>query len=255
MSRILALATNTLREAVRDRVLYSIVFFAVGIIALSLVLDDITVGDQNKVVRSVAQGSIDIFGSVIAIFLGVSLVWKEVERRTVYTIISKPITRWQFILGKYLGMVLTLAVELTILLAVYVAFMTIQQGWPPPVVYWSVVMLLLELMLLASWATLFSAYSTPTTAGAFTLAVFVIGHLADDIWRFGSQATSPAAQEMSRYLYWVLPNFEMFNIREHAVHELPIPWDLMAGAAAYGLLYTGLVLVLAMVVFERRDLR
>ena len=85
--------------------------------------------------------------------------------------------------------------------------------------------------------------------------MFVIGHLADDIWRFGSQATSEAAQEMSRYLYWVLPNFEMFNIREHAVHELPIPWDLMAGAAAYGLLYTGLVLVLAMVVLERRDLR
>lgn len=255
MMRVWALATNTFREAVRDRVLYSIVFFAVGIIGLSLVLDDITVGDQEKVVRSVAQGAIDIFGAIIAMFLGVSLVWKEVERRTVYTIISKPISRWQFILGKYLGMVLTLAVELLILTVVYALFMFFHQGWPPPILYVSMFMLLLELMLLASWATLFSAYSTPTTAGGFTLAVFLIGHLADDIWRFGAAAKAPAMQEMSRALYWVLPNFELFNLREYAVHELPIPWEQIAGSVAYGLCYTGLVLILAMVVFERRDLR
>jgi ABC-type transport system involved in multi-copper enzyme maturation permease subunit len=253
--RIWALARNTFREAVRDRVLYSILLFAGAIIAMSLVLEDITVGDQAKVVRSVAQGAIDIFGSIIAMFLGVSLVWKEVERRTVYTIISKPISRWQFILGKYLGMVLTLTVELAILLMVYVVFMSIQQGPPPAVVYVSIVMLLLELMLLSSWATLFSAYSSPTTAGGFTLAVFVIGHLADDIWLFGSQASSPALREMSQYLYWVLPNFELFNIRDFAVHELAIPWSQVGGAAAYGLLYTGLILTLAMVIFERRDLR
>ena len=104
MLRIWALAYNTYREAVRDRVLYSILFFAIAVIALSLALQEVTVGDRDKVVRSVAQGAIAAFGSIIAMFLGISLVWKEVERKTVYTILSKPIGRWMFVLGKYLGM-------------------------------------------------------------------------------------------------------------------------------------------------------
>ena len=110
-------------------------------------------------------------------------------------------------------------------------------------------------MLLTSWATLFSTYSAPTTAAAFTMAIFAIGHLADDIWLYGNQLDNPAAQSVARVLYWVLPNFEMFNIRNHAVHELPIPWDQVIGSSVYGLCYTAAVLGLAMMVFERRDLK
>lgn len=255
MGRIWALAHNTFREAVRDRVLYSILFFAVGVIALSLAMQEITVGDRDKVVRSVAQGAIAAFGSLISIFLGISLVFKEVERKTVYTILSKPISRWTFVLGKYLGMMMTLAVQVAVMMVVYTVLLTIQQSFPPAVVFVAAMMLMFELMLLTAWATLFSTYSAPTTAAAFTLAVFIIGHLADDIWSFGSQLENPAAVEISRFLYWVLPNFEMFNIRQYAVHELPIPWDQVMGSMAYGLCYTAGVLGLAMLVFERRDLK
>ena len=181
MIRLWALAHNTFREAVRDKVLYSILFFAVGVIALSLVMQEITVGDREKVVRSVAQGAVAAFGSIISMFLGISLVWKEVERKTVYTILSKPISRWMFVLGKYLGMMMTLAVVVGIMMVVYTLLLTIQQSLPPAVVYVSAGLLMVELMLLTSWATLFSTYSAPTTAAAFTLAIFVIGHLADDI--------------------------------------------------------------------------
>lgn len=255
MSRLWALASNTFREAVRDRVLYSILFFAVGVILISLALEEITIGDQDKVVRSVAQGSIDLFGSIIAMFLGVSLVWKEIERKTVYTVLSKPIPRGLFVLGKYLGLMLTLVVEIAVLLVIYVVLMVIQQDFPPPVVFVSYGMLLVELALLCAWATLFSTYSAPITAAAFTLAVFTIGHLADDIWLFGSQAESPAVQGMARALYWFLPNFEVFNLRQVAVHERPIPWARIGPAAAYGLMYTAAVLGVAMAVFQRRDLK
>jgi len=255
VSRVWALATNTFREAVRDKVLYSILLFTVGLIAVSLALQEVTVGDQDKVVRSVAQGAIDAMASIIAMFLGVSLVWKEVERKTIYTILSKPVSRWMFILGKYLGMVLTLAIEIAILMAVYTLCMVLQQEMPPSVVYVSAGMLLLELMLLTAWATLFSTYSSPMTAGAFTLAVFVIGHLADDLWYFGQQASSAALQHSSELIYWALPNFEVFSIREHAVHHLEVPWSQVWGAAGYGLLYTTAVLSLAMLIFSRRDLR
>lgn len=255
MRRLLALATNTLREAVRDRVLYSILFFAVGVVVLSLALEEITIGDQDKVVRSVAQGAIDLFGAIIAMFLGVSLVWKEIERKTIYTVLSKPIPRPMFVLGKYLGLMMTLVVEIAILLVIYVVLMSAQQHFPPLVVFVSMGLLLVELALLTAWATLFSTYSAPMTAAAFTLAVFTIGHLADDIWMFGNQAESPTVRTVARVLYWLLPNFEIFNIRAFAVHERPIPWERVGSAAAYGLLYTGAVLGVAMAVFQRRDLK
>ena len=255
MIRIWALATTTFREAVRDRVLYSILIFTVGLIAISLSLQEITVGDQDKVVRSVAQGGIDLMVSIIAMFLGVSLVWKEVERKTIYTILSKPVSRWMFILGKYLGMVLTLVVELAILMAIYTLLIGTQQDMPSAVVYVSAGMLIVELMLLAAWATLFSTYSSPMMAGFFTIAIFIIGHLADDIWRFGQQAESLAVQQMSEVIYWVLPNFEVFSLRVHAVHDHPIPWEQVTGAIAYGGLYTTAVLALAMLIFSQRDLR
>ncbi len=255
LRRVGALALNTFREAVRDKVLYSILFFAGGVILLSLVLQQVTIGDQDKVVRSVGQGAIDLFGSIIAMFLGVSLIWKELERRTVYTILSKPISRWVFILGKYAGLMLTVAAEVGILLVVYTLLMTLQQGFPPPVVFVSVGLLLVELALLTAWATLFGAYSSPTTASAFILAVFVIGHLADDIWLYGSQADNEALRQVARALYWMLPNFEIFNIRDYAVHERPVPWDRVWPALGYGLAYTAAVLAGAVAVFRNKDIR
>ena len=255
MNRLLALALNTFREAVRDRVLYSILFFAAGVIVLSLALQEVTIGDQDEVVRSIGQGAMDLFASIIAMFLGVSLVWKELDKRTAYTILSKPVPRWMFVLGKYLGLMLTLTVEVGILLAVYTALMVVQQGFPPPVVFVSTALLLFELALLTAWATLFSTYSAPTTASAFTLAVFVIGHLADDIWLYGNQSDNPAVRQVARALYWLLPNFELFNIRADAVHGRPTPWEQVWPAVGYGIAYTTAVLVLAMAVFRRRDLR
>lgn len=257
IGKISALAWNTFREAVRDRVLYSIFFFGLGVIMLSLALEEIAIGDQAKVVRSVAQGSIDFFGAVIAMFLGISLVWKELERRTVYTILSKPIPRWSFVVGKYAGLILTLTAQLVLMVLFYIVLMLVepQQIFPPPVVFVSMFMVLLELMLLTAWATLFSCYSAPTTAAFFTVSIFVIGHVADDVWLYGSQAESLHVRQIARTLYWVLPNFEIFNIREAAVHHREVPWDRLWQSAAYGLAYTGVVLGCAVSIFQRKDIK
>lgn len=255
MNQVWPLAINTFREAVRDRVLYSILFFAVGVLALSLVIDDLTIGDQAKVVRSVAQGAVDVFGSIIAMFLGVSVIHKELERKTVYTVLSRPLPRWTFVLGKYAGLMVTLVVVITVLVAVYSAFMLVRGDAPDLTLFVSMAMLVLELGLLTAWATLFSAYSAPTTAAAFTLAVFVIGHLADDIWLFGSQADAESVRAVARALYWVLPNFEVFSIRDAAVHKDAVPWDRIGPGVLYGLGYTTAVLAGAMAVFQRKDVK
>jgi len=253
--RLSAIARNTFREAIRDRVLYSILFFAIGVLVLCLAVTEITIGDGEKVVRSMALGAIRLFASGIALFLGVGLVYKELERKTIYTIASKPIPRGLFLLGKYVGLMTVLAVELALLGLFYTGLMVLQQGAPTASVYVSWILLLAELGLLTAWALLFSSYSNPTTATFFSLAVYVIGHLADDIALFGSQAASESVQALSRIVYWLLPNFEVFNATDRAVHGLPIPLEQVLGALAYGVGYSAVVLALASVVLSRRDFK
>ncbi|MBM75099.1 MAG: hypothetical protein CMK59_06845 [Proteobacteria bacterium] len=255
LRRLWALALNTFREAVRDKVLHSIFFFATATIVFSLILREVTIGDQAKVVRSVAQGGMDLFASIIAMFLGISLIWKELEKKTIYTILSKPIPRWMFVLGKYVGLQMTIFVEVFLLGTLYVCLMMVQQSFPPSVFFFSILLLLLELMLLSAWAILFSAYSAPTTASAFTIAIFVIGHLADDIWIFGSQSDQLMLRELSAMLYWVLPNFEVLSIREQAVHGENVPWRQFLFACGYGLTYTAAVLSAAVMIFQKRDIK
>ena len=255
MNRIAAIASNTFRETIRDKILYSIIFFACIVIVGSLVMEEVTIGDQEKVVRSIAQGGIRVFGSVIALFLGIGLVYKELERKTIYTIASKPLPRWNFIVGKYAGLMGVLGLELLLMGLFYVVVIGARQGMPHGSLYISWLMLYLELGLLTAWALLFSCYSKPTTAALFSMAVWLIGHLADDIWLFGQEAESALMRSTSEVIYWILPNFEVFNGSAAAVHELPITLGHFAGVALYGAGYTAAVLAVAVMVFSKRDFK
>lgn len=255
MGRIWAIGTNTFREAVRDRILHSILLFAAILLAISLAMREITIGDSEKVVRGVAMGGISLVGAVIAIFLGVGLVYKEIERKTIYTLASKPIPRWQLLLGKYLGLWMTLAAELGFLAILYTVIVGMQQGLPGPEIYVAIGMLMLELTLLTTWCTLFSTFCAPTSAAAYSLCIYVIGHFADDLYLFGSNAEDPGAKQLLLFLYRVIPNLELFNIRQEAVHGLSIPWSEVGYAAAYSGGYGLAVLCVAMWVFERRDFK
>jgi ABC-type transport system involved in multi-copper enzyme maturation permease subunit len=252
VSQILAVATNTFREAVRDKVLHSILFFAGLLLFVSLAMEEITIGDQVKVVRGVALGGIALMGSIIAIFLGVGLVYKEIEKKTIYTLASKPVSRWRLLLGKYLGLWITLAAELGILTALYAAVVGAQYGMPGGI-FLAIAMLMLELTLLCAWATLFSTFAAPTTASAYSLCIYLIGHFADDLRLFGERSDDPTFQAIALGLYRVLPNLEIFNIRAEAVHGLAVPMSEIGWATAYGLGYTVAVLAVAMLVFEKRD--
>ena len=255
MMVVWTLALNTFREAVRDRVLHSIFFFAVVTVCASLLLKDVTLGDQDKIVRSIAEGGIDVFASLIAMFLGISIIWKELEKKTVFTILSKPMPRWQFVLGKYLGLNLTIWVEIALLSSMYVVLMLFQQDVPSMIFFVSMALLVMELMLLTAWATLFSTYSAPTTASAFTISIFTIGHLADDLWLLGSKSDSVLLEQIVHIIYWVVPNFEVLSIRELSVHEREIPWLQVGSAMGYGIVYSAVVLMVAVVLFNRKDIR
>ena len=253
--KIWAIAQNTFREAVRDRILHSIIFFAFGMILLSLVLKDVTIGEQDKVVRSIAQSSIDIFASIMAMFLGISTIGKEIENKTIYTLLSKPIGRVHFLLGKYGGIMLTILAEISFLGLFYTLLITFEQGFPKPIFFASLVLLFVEMMLIAAWSVLCASYSSRTTASAFVLAIFVIGHLADDIWLFSSEAQTPIIRELGQILYYALPNFEALSIRTQSIHNESIPFTEMIYSLGYGLCYTSAVLIGANALFRRRDIQ
>jgi ABC-type transport system involved in multi-copper enzyme maturation permease subunit len=255
MTRIWAVATNTFREAVRDRVLHSIFFFAVLLVVVSVALREISIGDVDKVVRGTALAAIAAIGAIIAIFLGINLVWKEIDRKTIYTLASKPLPRWEILLGKYLGLWLTLAAEVGLLSALYIGVVGVQQGLPPVQVYVALGLLLVELTVLCAWATMFSTFAAPTSAAAYTLAIYVIGHFCDDLRDYGEAADSPLFRDVALTLYRVLPNLDVFNLRAEAVHAVAVPWSEVGWALVYGAGHTGVVLAIACWIFNERDFK
>jgi ABC-type transport system involved in multi-copper enzyme maturation permease subunit len=250
---ILVIARNTFKEAVRDRVLYLLLFFAASAIVLSRVLAVLTVGDRAKVVKDVGLASISLFGALMAILIGTGLVYKEIEKRTIFTLLAKPLRRHEFLLGKYLGLLLTLSVmtaamSLVFLVLVFAHTLTVEFRLLLPVGF-----IYLELCLVTAVAILFSSFSTPILSSLFALSFYLIGHFSWSLETLIKKTPPGVGRAVLRVVYAVLPDLENFNLKTEVVHGLPIPSSLYFYAPAYGLLYTAFVLLLAVLVFRRRD--
>ena len=253
--RIATLAANTMREAIRSRVLYTLLFFAVVLIGTSVLLATLTYVEGQRILQSVGFAAIRLFGAAIAIFVGIGLIHREVERRTIYTILSKPISRAEFLLGKYLGLVATIWLQLAIM---GVAFAAVSLLTGAPLHHQIAVALglaAIELALVVAFATVFSSFTTPMLAALFTTGIYAIGHLSRDLRDFGATSESEAVRLASQALYRILPDLESFNFTIQALHALPIPSSEVLLAVVYGVGYSALLLLLGVVVFERRDFK
>jgi len=251
--KIGAIARNTFREAKRDRVLYLLFFFAAGAIVFSRVLALLTVGDKLKIIRDVGLASISFFGVLMAVLMGTGLVYKEIDKKTIYTLLAKPISRTQFILGKFLGLVLTLFIMTALMTVIFLGLVFAHSGKVEtsllPAVYFS----FLECVLVTAVAILFSTFSTPILSSIFSLAFFLIGHLSWGLELLLRKIVAPASRAAVLTLYRVLPDLENFSVRTEVVHGLPVPAALFLNATLYGLVYTAFLLGLAILVFRRRD--
>lgn len=253
--KVWAIILNTFREAVRDRVLYAIVFFAAVILLLSAIMDVITIGQRAKIIIDAGLASISIFGTMIAIFVGIGLVYKEIDKRTIYTIVSKPVARWQFLLGKYFGLVLTLLVEVAAMSAIFFVLVRGEMGSVPPLLFVAVGLTFIELMVICAVAILFSSFSTPILSGMYTLGVYLIGHLTRDLYHFSFRFEGTFLQKLMLFLYYFFPNLDNFNIRSQAVHGLPVEPAYILFAVGYGMLYITVLLIISSFIFSRRDFK
>ena len=262
--RILAIAGNTYRENIRDRVLYNLILFALIMILSSLALGKLTLGNEDKVITDLGLSSISIFGMLIAIFIGISLVYKELEKRTVYALLAKPVHRSEWILGKYLGLLFTLFVN-TAVMTVGVALAMLYTGRIGPGAYLrllpAVFLIFLSLALITALALLFSTFSTPALSALFTFFLWIIGHFSKDLLSFGELTQSSSVKWLCRILYYVIPNLSNFKILDSrsiiqtAGYFQPIdPVSIML-ATIYCAVYCTVLVSLAVLIFMRRDFK
>ena len=251
-------AINTFREAVRDRVLYNLVFFALLMMGAAILVGQISIGIERLVIVNLGLSAISIFGLVMAVFIGVGLVYKEIEKRTLYSLLAKPISRWQFLTGKYAGLLLTLVVN-TALMTLGLAAALFYVGRPlvraDISILVAVYFILLELALVTSLALFFSCFSSPMLSTLFTLGIYVTGIFAQDIRGFGDLTHSSALKGATRIVYYLIPNFHNFNAIAQAAHGESIAFPLVLQNTLYTLLYVALVLIAASAVFSRRNLK
>jgi len=259
LSRVTAIATNTFKEALRNRVFLGLLIGALAMILCSLILSQMVVFDQERrVVQDFGLFFISFAGVVIAIVVGVLLVYKELQLKTIYSLLSKPIHRWEFIVGRYAGMFLILVLMAAIMASAWVAVMLVK-GMPILPQYGMAVILVLgELAVVGAVAILFSSFSTPILSGIFTFGVFVLGRLVyfiDELLRAGKGlfVEAPSLRPLARAVVQVFPDLSVFDVSREIVLEIPVTWTYVGESLAYAACYVLILLVIAALAFSRRD--
>jgi len=253
--RVGVLAANTMREAIRSKMLYTLLFFAVLLIGAGVLLSSLSYVESERILQSIGLAAIRLFGAAIAIFVGIDLIHREVERRTIYTILSKPISRAEFLLGKYLGLVAAIWLQVLIMGLAF-AGISLLAGAPLTTQHLLALGLAaVELALIVAFATLFSSFTTPMLAALFTSGLYAVGHLSRDLRDLGARSDVESVRVAATVLHRLLPDLESFNLTTQALHSLPVSGGEVAFALLYGAGYSALLLLLAVVVFERRDFK
>ena len=268
MRSTLLVAIHVFRDSVRDKVLYSIVAFAVILMASSFLMGQLTAGQDVKIIKDLGLAAMSLFGLFIAIFIGIGLVSREIDRRSIYAVLAKPVRRHEFIVGKYLGLVGTLVVNLVVMAIAYYGVLeymaltlppTAFKGGPPatdPRLLLAVGLIGLELALVTAVALFWSTFSSSALlSAAFTAGLWVAGQFGADLRNFDQVVTSPAAVGLARGLYYVLPNFAAFDIKTQVVHGLPVSGAYLAATLAYAMAYIAMLIVAAVLIFSRRDFK
>ncbi|MEK6634200.1 MAG: ABC transporter permease [Nitrospirota bacterium] len=252
--KVLSIALNTFRENLRDKLLYNLLVFALLMIGSSLLLMRLTLGEFHRLLLDVGLGSINIFGVLIAIFVGIGLVNKEIEKKTIYTIVSKPVARYQFLVGKYLGLTLTLLVN-TLIMAGGLLLVLFAQAVPiESMLFKALGLIFMEFMVITAVALLCSTFTSATLSAIFTLATYVIGHLTGDLKTFGEKMDE-GMRAVVTGLYYILPNLERFNLKGNVIHHIEVSGTDLLLIVAYGLTYVAFLLMAASLIFQRRDFR
>jgi ABC-type transport system involved in multi-copper enzyme maturation permease subunit len=257
IARIRSIAFNTFREAVRDRVLYNLIVFALLLIGSALIFGQISIGIEKIVLVNLGLTAISIFGVVIAIFIGIGLVSKEIDKKTLYTVLARPVRRWEFIVGKFAGLIGTLTVNAGLMAVGFFAALWIEQRTYVRTdlnLLTALYFILLEFVIITAVALLFSSFSTPLFSTIFSFALFAVGTFGDDLRGFAASSHGFTKWIMAAAAY-AIPNLSSFNVISLVAHDQPVMPRLILLNTIYALCYSALVLAGSVMIFDRRNLK
>jgi ABC-type transport system involved in multi-copper enzyme maturation permease subunit len=249
------IAFNTVRELLRNKLLYNLIIFAVLLIGGSLFVAQLTVGSWDRVILDLGLAAVEFAGVLVAVLIGVSLVAGEIDRKTIFPILAKPVARSAFIAGRYLGLISMLAVNVAVMAGCLHLVLRMANYSLSRTAAAAALLIFVELLVMAAAAIFFASFTTPVLAVSFSLSLFLIGHLVGDLRAFHDRSTSGFARAVTEAAWRVLPDLELFNLKPLASNQLPLPPGVTGSAALYGLAYALGLLVLGAAIFSRRDLK
>ncbi|MBN2071430.1 MAG: ABC transporter permease subunit [Candidatus Krumholzibacteriota bacterium] len=254
MRRIRSVALNTFRETFRQKLLVLVVIY-VGILLLStFVLSPLSVGAaRGKIITDIGLAAISIFGVLTAIVVGSSLVHKEIDKKAIYMVITRPVSRHEYILGKFSGIVLSLAVLMISMAAVMSLMIIIGRGNVTLAILTAAYLSILEVVVMSAVIIFFSTFTTPILTSFFSLCFFVTGSLSSDLREFANRYGGTAMRYMMQGFYYLLPNFKVFNLRHEAVHDLRFSYFDIWLTTLYAVVYCAVILYFAYLIFRRRE--
>lgn len=256
LNRILSIAKNTFREAVRDRVLYNLVLFVLLLVVCAVLLGDLTDGHEARTIINIGLNAMLLFGVFIAIFVGVGLVSKEIEKRTVFSIFAKPVSRAEFIVGKYLGLCLTLAVNVAVMgIGVSLALLYVGGGSFAGTIWGTILLIFFELTIITAVALVFSSFSSPALSALFTFSIFIIGHFSSSLRDLAENIGSQSAKIVFGAMYYVFPNLSHFTFVTNAAYGEVPPFDMIGGSILYALVFNAILVAAAILIFSRRNFK
>jgi len=252
---VLTLAKYTVKLYIKERVLLIVLLFGFILMISSYILSPLAVGAQQKIVVDVGLALVSILGILLIILFGASSFYREREQGILQALLAKPVNRVDFLLGKYLGTAVTVVTVMILMAVMHIFVMLLSGVHIHTNLLWAIYLSLIEASLIASIMAFFSSFSTPVLGSFFTVCVVVSGSLSKDLLAFAERFGTGIFKVIARGAYYVLPNLSLFNIRQEAVHGLPLPDGFIYSVTIYGIFYTLFMLFLSALIFRKRDLR
>ncbi|MFC1569608.1 ABC transporter permease [bacterium] len=249
------IALNTYKESIRNRVMINILLFAIGLMLLSMVVGEWSLGEQAKVIKDFGLSAMSIFGLLIAIFIGIRLMVQEMEQRTIYIIASKPIHRWEIVLGKYVGLALTLVANVALMSVTLMSIGFLIEGVFDFMLLPAIFLIYIEILIIVAFSLFFSSLMSPQLSAIATLVIYMIGHLTNFFYEYVQVYPDKGFHWIFKMLYYTMPNLEKLNLKMAVVEHSPQPSHAVGIASLYGLSYIIIVLLLTVIIFNKRDLK
>lgn len=255
MGPFVALALNGFREARRNRVTLLVGIFAIAMLLSTTLVLEVTVNTFDRVLTDVGLGAMSLMLVLLTIFLSSGLISREIERRTIFLMVSKPISRGAFLVGRLLGNMLTVTVLQLAMAALFFGMMAFYKSPITSAHLAAIGMLWFELWVLSGVGFLMSSFSSQMVSAFVTVSIYVAGNLAPDIYKLAGKSKSGAVQSLGEAVYYVLPDLSKLNYRPHATYYAEITSAELLSSAGYAMAYTGVLVSLAVLLFNRRDFR